>query len=173
RRCAARRAAHVQRGRPGGPLGAGGGMTRPALSSGAPRILSLSTEFPNPTEPGKGLFVRSRLDAVAARTSVFVVAPIALLDYANPQRNLLAAHRVPLEREEGHIRILHPRWLYPPYGGWANAFFLFAWLLPVLASLQTRQTFDVIDAHFAHPEGIAAVRVGRILGLAVVVTLRV
>jgi len=147
-------------------------MTPPSLSSPSLRILSLSTEFPNPSEPGKGLFVRSRLDAVAARACLFVVAPIALLDYANPQRNLFAAQRIPRERKEGHVRVLHPRWLYPPYGGWANAFFLFARLLPTLASLRTRLPFEMIDAHFAHPEGIAAVLLGRILDLPVLVTLR-
>jgi PST family polysaccharide transporter len=137
-----------------------------------PRVLSLSTEFPNPSEPGKGLFVRSRLEAIRSRASLFVVAPIAALDYANPQRNLFAALGIPRARKEGHIQVLHPRWLYPPYGGWTNAFFLFARLLPTLARLRARSPFDVIDAHFAHPEGIAAVLLGRILGRPVLVTLR-
>jgi teichuronic acid biosynthesis glycosyltransferase TuaC len=136
------------------------------------KVLSLSTEFPNPSEPGKGLFVRSRLEAIASQACLFVVAPIASLDYANPQRNLFASLRIPRERTEGHLQVLHPRWLYPPYGGWANAFFLFARLLPALVRLRTRRSFDVIDAHFAHPEGIAAVLLGRILGLSVLVTIR-
>jgi lipopolysaccharide exporter len=137
-----------------------------------PRVLSLSTEFPNPSEPGKGLFVRSRLEAIASRACLFVVAPVASLDYANPQRHLFAALRIPRERKEGQLQVLHPRWLYPPYGGWTNAFFLFARLLPVLARLRARHSFDLIDAHFAHPEGIAAVLLGRILGRPVLVTLR-
>ena len=136
------------------------------------RVLSLSTEFPNPAEPGKGLFVRSRLEAIASRSCLFVVAPIALLDYANPQGHLFASLRIPRERDDGHMRVVHPRWLYPPYGGWANAFFLFARLLPTLARLRARRPFDVIDAHFAHPEGIAAVLLGRILGRSVLVTIR-
>jgi glycosyltransferase involved in cell wall biosynthesis len=136
------------------------------------KVLSLSTEFPNPLEPGKGRFVRSRLEAIACRAYLFVVAPIASLDYANPQRHLFAALRIPRKREEGHMHVLHPRWLYPPYGGWANAFFLFARLLPALARLRARRRFDVIDAHFAHPEGIAAVLLGRILGAPVLVTIR-
>lgn len=135
-------------------------------------VLSLSTEFPNPSEPGKGLFVRSRLEAVASRARLLVVAPVASLDYANPQRRLFAASRIPREREEGRLPVLHPRWLYPPHGGWTNALFLFARLLPMLARLRTRRPFDVIDAHFAHPEGIAAVLLGRILGHSVVVTIR-
>jgi glycosyltransferase involved in cell wall biosynthesis len=135
-------------------------------------VLSLSSEFPNPSEPGKGLFVRSRLEAIASRASLLVVAPIATLDYANPQRRLLAALRIPRERAEGPIAVFHPRWLYPPWGGWTNAFFLFARLLPALARLRRHRSVDLIDAHFAHPEGIAAVLLGRLLGLPVLVTIR-
>jgi len=135
-------------------------------------VLSLSIEFPNPSEPAKGLFVRSRLQAIASRVSLYVVAPVASLDYANPQRNILAARSVPRERQEHGLHVLHPRWLYPTLGGWANAFFLFARLLPSFASLRIRRRFDLIDAHFAHPEGIAAVLLGRILGVPVLVTIR-
>jgi len=140
--------------------------------TGNPRVLSLSTEFPNPSEPGKGLFVRARLEAMASRAPLFVVAPVASLDYANPKRDLLAARRIPRERDERGMRVLHPRWLYPPRGGWMNAWFLFARLLPLQIGLRTRRPFDVIDAHFAHPEGIAAVLLGRILRCRVIVTIR-
>jgi lipopolysaccharide exporter len=152
-----------------------GSSPAPTDPDAIPRVLSVSTEFPNPTEPGKGLFVRSRLAAIAARASmlpVLVVAPVALLDYANPRGDLLAAQRIPRQRHEGSIQVLHPRWLYPPRGGWMNAWFLFARLLPLALRLRARRRFDVIDAHFAHPEGIAAVLLGRTLGLPVVVTIR-
>ena len=152
------------------------GSTNPAAPAAAiaatPRVLSLSTEFPNPSEPGKGLFVRSRLDAIGSRSSLFVVAPIAALDYANPSRDLLAGWRVPRERTEGRMSILHPRWLYPPHGGWTNAFFLAARLLPLLVRVAARRPFDVIDAHFAHPEGVAAVLLGKIVRVPVLVTVR-
>jgi len=135
-------------------------------------VLSLSTEFPNPLEPGKGLFVRSRLEALASRTRMLVVAPVASLDYANPRGQLFAASRVPQVRAERSLQVVHPRWLYPPYGGWTNAFFLFARLLPAFARLRRERAFDVIDAHFAHPEGIAAVLLARLFGLCVMVTIR-
>jgi len=137
-----------------------------------PRILSLSTEFPNPSEPRKGLFVRARLEAIAARACLLVIAPIASLDYAHPQGHLLGALRIPRARQDGRLAVLHPRWLYPPFGGWANAWFLCARLVPALARLRTRRAFDLLDAHFAHPEGIAAVLLARMFGLSVVVTIR-
>src|SRR5260370_42476415 len=99
------------------------------VSSKPLKILSLSTEFPTPSEPGKGLFVHARLEAIARRSSLTVLAPVALLDYANPHNRLLGASGIPRRRTEGGIDVLHPRWLYPPYGGWLNAFFLFARLL--------------------------------------------
>jgi len=135
-------------------------------------ILSLTTEYPNPLEPGRGLFVRARLEAMAGRVSLFVVAPMALMDYANPQGDLFASWRAPRQRDERGLCVLHPRWLYPPYGGWANALFLAVRLLPTLTYLRARGAFDVIDAHFAHPEGIAAVLLGSILRVPVLVTMR-
>ena len=137
-----------------------------------PSVLSLSTEFPNPAERGKGLFVRSRLEAIARRAELVVVAPIAAVDYANPQRRLFAAWRIPRARHEGGMQVFHPRWLYPPLGGWTNAFFLCARLLPAVSWLRVRRRVDVIDAHFAHPEGIAAVLLGRLFGSRVFVTIR-
>jgi glycosyltransferase involved in cell wall biosynthesis len=135
-------------------------------------ILSLATEFPNPSEPGRGLFVRARLEAMAGRASLFVVAPMAGVDYANPQGDLFASRRVPRQRDERGLCVLHPRWVYPPYGGWANAFFLAVRLLPTVTYLRVCGAFDIIDAHFAHPEGIAAVLLGSILRVPVLVTIR-
>lgn len=142
------------------------------FESGRPRILSLSTEFPNPAEPGKGLFVRARLRAMAARVALTVVAPVALLDYANPKNQPLMSLRIPSRRSDDGIQILHPRWLYPPKGGWLNAFCLFARILVPMARLKARGGFEIIDAHYAHPEGTAAALAGYVLGMPVAITLR-
>jgi glycosyltransferase involved in cell wall biosynthesis len=152
--------------------GAGISTHDPRAAGREPRILSLSTEFPNPTEPGKGLFVFARLRSIAARVPLTVIAPVALFDYANPNNDLLASLKVPGRRLEQGMEILHPRWLYPPKGGWFNAFCLFARLLWPVARLRRRDGYDVIDAHYAHPEGVAAALVGWVLGIPVTVTMR-
>ena len=145
----------------------------PTVAGGMPpRVLSLSSEFPSPVEPGKGLFVRARLRAVAARADLTVVAPVALVDYANPHNDFFAARKIPTRRRDGTIDVYHPRWLYPPRGGVANAFFLFARLLGHVARLGGRHRFDIIDAHYGHPEGIAAALLGNALGIPFIVTLR-
>ena len=114
--------------------------------------------------------MRARLLAMAARAPLSVVAPVALVDYANPHNRLLASLDIPTRRDENGIAVRHPRWLYPPRGGWMNAFFLFARLLGPFA--RQRDRFDVIDAHYAHPEGIAAALLGRTLGKPFIVTIR-
>src|ERR1051326_379332 len=135
-------------------------------------ILSLSTEFPNPSEPSKGLFVRARLLGMAERAALTVIAPVALLDYANPDNRLLASVSIPRSRRDGRAQIYHPRWLYPPYGGWTNAFFLFARLLWPVARFHRAHPRMLIDAHYAHPEGIAAALVGAALNIPFIVTMR-
>lgn len=109
---------------------------------------------------------------MAALASVTVLAPVALLDYANPHNRLLGAAGIPGRRTERGIEVFHPRWLYPPYGGWLNAFFLFARLLWPVARLRKRVAYDLIDAHFAHPEGIAAGLLHFVLRVPFLVTMR-
>jgi teichuronic acid biosynthesis glycosyltransferase TuaC len=135
-------------------------------------LVSLSTEFPNPLEPAKGLFVRSRLQAVSALVPLIVVAPVALVDYANPNNDFLAALRIPRERRDGALRVLHPRWIYPPYGGWVNGFLLSARVVWTVARLRAAGACTVIDAHYAHPEGVAAAFVSSILRVPFMVTMR-
>lgn len=133
------------------------------------RILSLSTVYPNPGEPGLGQFVRSRLQHMAPLADITVMAPVALLDYSRMGHGSTRT-RVPHLRQDEALEVRHPRWLYPPMGGVLNAFALFARLVwPVW---RLRRQFDVIDAHFAHPEGIAAVLLSRLVKRPFTVTLR-
>jgi len=136
------------------------------------KILSLSTEYPNPTEPGKGLFVHARLRAIAALADLTVIAPVALLDYANPEGRLLGSFAIPKTRSEYGTRVFHPRWFYPPFGGWLNAFFLYLRLLWPVARLRSGCQVDLIDAHFAHPEGVAAALLGVTFDIPFMITMR-
>ncbi|HTS61387.1 MAG TPA: glycosyltransferase [Candidatus Acidoferrales bacterium] len=140
--------------------------------TGRLKILSLSTEYPNPVESGKGLFVRARLQGIAALADLRVIAPVAMFDYANPEGRLLAGFAVPKSRSDDGIRIFHARWLYPPFGGWLNAFFLYLRLLWPVVRLRRSHAVELIDAHFTHPEGIAAALLARTLGIPFMITMR-
>ena len=126
------------------------------------KILSLSTVYPNPREPGLGLFVRARLQALARLAEIRVVAPVAAVDYSSPSGKRFHGRDVPFLRRDGDMETLHPRWLFPPFGTPANVFCLAARLLPTLARIRHRFPFDLIDVHFGYPEGVA----GALLALA-------
>jgi glycosyltransferase involved in cell wall biosynthesis len=137
------------------------------------RVLSFSIVFPNPADPTLGVFVRSRLQHIAdsGEAEVIVVAPIPIIDYANYHQRMIHAS-VPGERTDGPIRVVHPRWLYPPFGTVANCFCLFGAMLAPVRRLRRRFDFDLIDAHFGHPEGLTAALLSRCFGRPFLVTLR-
>lgn len=145
------------------------------MSSTPLKVLSLSTVFPNPADPNFGLFVRARLQTVAAfrdEVEVRVVAPVPVLDYGNYRTRLLRLGDTPRQRIDGPLEVLHPRWLYPPLAGAANPWFLYLRLAPLLARLRRSFPFQLIDAHFAFVEGAAAALLARRFACPFLVTLR-
>jgi teichuronic acid biosynthesis glycosyltransferase TuaC len=136
------------------------------------KILSLSSVYPNPSEPGLGLFVRSRLEQMAARADVKVIAPIPLLDYSNPKGTLLRHRTFPLKRQDGAIEVYHPRWLFPPKGTPANVLCEFFRMAPLVCAIRRTFPFDMIDAHFGYPEGAAAAHLAALVRVPFTITLR-
>lgn len=133
-------------------------------------ILSLSTVFPSPLDEGLGLFVRDRLAHMARLANLKVIAPLPVIDYR--LKRLLKRASIPQSCQEGPVEVLRPSWLYPPGGTPATPAALFLRLLRPVARLRRRFPFDVIDAHFAYPEGVAAALLSRALDCPFTITLR-
>lgn len=140
--------------------------------SDRPRILSLSISFPNPNEPMSGIFVRARLQHMARAAEIRVIAPIPLIDYASMLRGRRPCAPIPRRRRDQALDVLHPRWVYPPLGTFLNAFCLFLCLVRPISRLRREFPFQVIDAHFGHPAGVAAALLGAFFRCPFVVTLR-
>jgi teichuronic acid biosynthesis glycosyltransferase TuaC len=136
------------------------------------KILSLSLVYPNPDEPGLGMFVRSRLQAIAETAEVKVIAPIPVVDYSNPKGKLFRSRTFPLSRWDGPIEVFHPRWVFPPNGTPLNVFCLAGRLLPLMRPIRREFAFDLIDAHFGYPEGAAAALLAGASGVPFTITLR-
>jgi len=136
------------------------------------RILSFTTVYPRPGNPRLGVFVRARLRALAEYADVAVVAPAAVIDYGNPKRRFLSLSETPVSRFDDSMRVLHPRWIYPPLIGWSHPWWLAAFSAPSIARLRNEFPFDIIDAHFGYPDAAAAHRLARRFGVPFTITLR-
>ena len=84
----------------------------------------------------------------------------------------LGAREIPRRVTDGDVQVLYPRWIYPPHGGFFNAFCLFLRILWPLKRLKRLSRLDVLDAHFVHPDGIAAALAAWVLRKPFVVTAR-
>ena len=140
-------------------------------------ILTFTTLYPSQIRPQHGIFVETRLrkltesGAVGAR----VVAPCPWFPFASPRfghYSLFA--RQPREEIRYGLHVDYPRYpQLPKIGMSAAPLALFASVLPVLRrQLRGGRDFDLIDAHYFYPDGVAAVLLGRALGRPVVVTAR-
>lgn len=137
------------------------------------RVLSLASIFPNPEDSLLGVFVKTRLEHVAALSEVKVFAPVPVLDYsATTARARWRGLRLGASEYAGSMEILHPRWLYPPGGCFLNSFCLSVCLVCSTGRLKRRYPFDILDAHFGYPDGIAAALLSRWFGRPFCVTLR-
>ena len=138
-----------------------------------PRLAVLSVLFPHPGQPNAGLFIRERMFRVGERLPLFVVAPQPWFPFQGLIRRFRPHFRPPApahEHQQG-FEVYHPRFFSVPGRLKSlDGFFLALGCLGLLRRLRDR--FDIIDAHFAYPDGYAATLLGRWLGVPVTITLR-
>jgi glycosyltransferase involved in cell wall biosynthesis len=81
--------------------------------------------------------------------------------------------QIPREEIIEGVRIHHPRYpLLPGISMPAHGMLMYLASLPLARRLHLEKQFDCIDGHFVYPDGFAAVRLGRMLGLPAVVSAR-
>jgi len=141
------------------------------------KTLLFSTLYPSSVRPGHGIFVETRLrellqsDLIETR----VVAPVPWFPLKHPRfGNYAKMAATPLFEERNGIQVHHPRYALPPKIGQNIApYVLAAGALPTIRKLiRDGFDFDVIDAHFYYPDGVAAAIIARKLGKPFVCTAR-
>lgn len=142
----------------------------PGGAPGPMRLVTFSTLFPNPAQPNHGVFVENRLRHLVASGEAHstVVAPVPWF----PGRG--SPHRVVEQETRGGLRVLHPRFLaLPKLGLLTNPALLGrAGLAAIRRLIAEGLDFDLLDAHYLFPDGVAAVRIAQALGKPVVLTAR-
>ena len=141
------------------------------------RVLTLSTLFPDASRPTFGIFVERQTLGLAAHPDVElkVVAPVALpptgLARRHPAYRSLA--NLPAREIWKGLDIYRPAFpTLPIVGGRINPWSMWWTLIPLLDAIRADFPFDVIDTEFFYPDGPAAVRLGRRLGVPVSIKAR-
>ena len=138
-----------------------------------PKLLVFSSLFPSNKRPNAGVFIRERMFRVAQQIPVVVVSPVPWFPFQGLIRYWRPHFRPQPSRyeEQQGIQVYFPRFFSIPgllksYDG----FFMALGSLPTLFKL--RKQFNIIDAHFAYPDGYAATLLGHWLKMPVTITLR-
>jgi glycosyltransferase involved in cell wall biosynthesis len=141
------------------------------------RLLTFSTLFPNAERQNHGIFVETRLRYLISSGKVEsrVVAPVPWFPFRHPRYGQYASYaKVPREETRYGIKVDHPRYFLPPKVGMNLAPFFMARAVrsTIQRIIDEGYDFDLIDAHYFYPDGVAAVLLGRYFNKPVVITSR-
>lgn len=141
------------------------------------KILTFSTLFPNTEKPGHGIFVETRLRHLVGTGQVEarVVAPVAWFPSTHPRfGNYAKMAKVPRTEVRHGLRVEHPRYPVLPKIGMNVAPLLLAQAAkPAIARIiDEGYDFDLIDAHYFYPDGVAAAMLARHFNKPLVITAR-
>jgi len=141
------------------------------------KILTFSTLFPSSEKPGHGIFVETRLRHLAASGQVEarVVAPVPWFPSTHPRFGAYARMaRTPRSEQRHGLRVEHPRYpLLPKIGMNVAPLLLAQAVKPAIRRIiDEGYDFDLIDAHYFYPDGVAAALLARHFKKPLVITAR-
>ena len=140
------------------------------------KVLTFSTLYPNAARPAHGIFVETRLRQLLASGQVetTVVAPVPWFPFTHPSFGAYAAQaRAPRAETRNGIEVLHPRFpVLPKIGMTLAPFLLYRAVRPLVERTRRERGFDLIDAHYFYPDGVAAAMLARDLDVPAVITAR-
>lgn len=142
-----------------------------------PRILTLTGLYPNSIQPNHGIFVESRVSRTQnnGQFDHRVVAPVPWFPTRHPIFGEWARYAaVPRHEARLGLRIDHPRYpTIPRFGQRLQPYLYYRFVLPHIRRLVAAEgPFDLIDAHYLYPDGVAAGWIAAKLGIPYVMTAR-
>ena len=141
------------------------------------RVLLFSTLYPSCVRPIHGIFVETRLRELlkTGEVQAKVVAPVPWFPFKAARFGAYAKFAAtPRVEQRNGVEVHHPRYLLPPKVGMNMAPYALA--LGALSTLRRLQRdgfdFDLIDAHYYYPDGVAAALLAKWIGKPFGVTAR-
>ena len=140
-------------------------------------LLVLTTLYPNSEQPRHGIFIETRLKELrkSGDISATVIAPVPWFPIASERFGQYGTYaKVPRVEEREGVTVHHPRYLVlPKIGMYITPFFLAVTLLFTTLKLARQgNKFDLIDAHYFYPDGVAAALVSLFVRLPLVISAR-
>jgi len=137
------------------------------------RILTFSSLFPNSVDPTHGIFVYRRASNKAAipGVEVEVIAPVPFAPNWLKGRRWSGFAGIARSESIGILQVRHPRYpLLPKLSMPVHGLLMFLGTLREARRLHREAPFDCIDAHYVYPDGFAAILLGKLLRVPVVVS---
>ncbi len=140
------------------------------------KILTFSTLYPNQIKKNHGIFVETRLRYLLKNGKVEsrVIAPVAWFPFKSSFFGGYANNaKIPQSDKRHGIKILYPRFpLLPKVGMTLAPFFIAIFSYFKFKIIMKEYDFDIIDAHYFYPDGVAAAMLGKWLDKPVTITAR-
>ena len=139
------------------------------------KVLVLTALFPNKIKPDLGIFIKKRMFAYAQREGceIEVVAPIPYCPDFKIFRRFQYYSQVPLYEIIDGIKVYHPRYpMIPKMSMPFHGRLMYFGIRNFINRLYKKFSFDLIDAHFIYPDCQAAIFLGNLLKVPVVVSAR-
>ena len=134
------------------------------------KILSFSSSFPSSVRKTEGTFVLSRLAAVARKVPLQVVHPVPTCPLLG---RLVDRTSFPAEEQLSGLTVHHRRFAYVPrLLKRLDAYFYYRGLLGWLRRYYRRERPDILDGHFAWPDGVGVSYLAAAVRLPYTITLR-
>lgn len=137
------------------------------------KVLTYTSLFPNSSQPLHAVFVKERVKAMAKLCDLRVVAPVPWFPALQRFEKYYTYSQVPKTETSDGLDIAHPRYVtLPKIGKSIDGWLMYRSTLRSMQHIQQEFDFDIIDAHWAYPDGYAAILLGQELGKPVSLTIR-
>lgn len=138
------------------------------------KILIYSNEFRTPKETNRGLFTTQLAKALNNMAEVIVVCPLPWcpeLSILKSKPEWYATAGVPLEGEHEGIKVYYPKYpMMPKLSGTIQPLLQAIRSYFLIRRIHKKNKIDIINAHWIYPDGVAAVIIGKLLNIPVMLT---
>jgi glycosyltransferase involved in cell wall biosynthesis len=142
-----------------------------------PKVLVITTLYPNAIQFRHGIFVETRIKHLqqSGQVNITVIAPVPWFPFNSEHFPVYAKYaEIPRQEVRYGLNVYHPRYLVIPKIGMLLTPFFLAYSIyrEIKQLLNHSHQFDLIDCHYYYPDGVAAAIVSKIFKLPLAITAR-